>query len=87
MQHLTAQITAVRGASAAFKQSSLHVIWADYCEVQLQQQLSPHMAFKQIMAVYLAGTAALRAKCTVNWMWVRYNLMSTLWLTEAEEQT
>lgn len=40
MQCLTAQITAARGSSAAFKQSSLDVIWADYWEVQLQQQLS-----------------------------------------------
>ena len=32
MRGLTAQITAARGASAAFKQSSLDVIWADYWE-------------------------------------------------------
>lgn len=37
MRGLTAQITAARGASAAFKQSSLDVIWADYGEEQPQR--------------------------------------------------
>lgn len=79
---------------AAFKQSSLDVIWADYWEEQQQHPSysPPHMAFKQVMtlnfSVSMTAGTILRDStrrspgCGCNLIW-----LSTLWLAEAEEQT
>lgn len=67
---------------AAFKQSSLDVIWADYWEEQQQHPSysPPHMAFKQVMTLNFsvsmtAGTILKRFNSMVSWMWVQSNLI------------